>query len=71
MKMDSFSNVARRPDTSLIRAVRRSVEDMMAERASMIKRQAPLAAIEALERRIQEAERILKEETPCMKSSDT
>ena len=71
MKMDSFSNVARRPDTSLIRAVRRSVEDMRAERAAMIKRQAPLAAIEALDRRIQEAERILKEETPCMKSSDT
>lgn len=71
MKMDSFSNVARRPDTALIRAARRSVEDMKTERAAMIKRQAPLAAIEALERRIQEAERILKEETPCMKSSDT
>lgn len=71
MKTDSFSNVARRSDTALIRAARRSVEDMKIERAAMIKRRAPLAAIEALERRIQEAERILKGETPCMKSSDT
>lgn len=71
MKMDSFSNGTRKPDNSLIRAARRSIADMRMERAAMVKRQAPMAALEALDRRIQEAERILKEETPCMKSSDT
>lgn len=71
MKMDSFSNGTRKPDKSLIRAARRSVADMKMERAAMVKRRAPMAVIDALDRRIQEAERILKEETPCMKSSDT
>lgn len=71
MKMDSFSSGVRRPDKSLIRAARRSVEDMRAERAEMVKRRAPLAVIEALDRRIKDAERIVKEESTWMKSSDT
>lgn len=71
MKMGSFSSGTRKPDKGLIRAARRSAEDMRAERAAMVKRRAPLAVIEALDRRIKDAERIAKEESSWMESSDT
>lgn len=69
MKMGTYSNGT--PDKSLIRAARRSVEDMKAERAAMIKRHAPLAVIQALERRIEAAEKIIVEGKQCTNSSDT
>lgn len=71
MRTDTFSGAEKPENDPMKRAARRSIADMEAERAAMVKRRAPMAVIEALDRRIQEAEIILKEETPCMGSSDT
>ena len=71
MRTDTYFGAEKLKGDSMKKAARRSIADMEAERAAMVKRRAPMAVIEALDRRIQEAERILKEETPCMKSSDT
>ena len=68
MRMDSFSNGT--PDKVMIRAARRSVEDMRRERVALVKRRAPLAVIQALDRRIEAAEKILREGKQCQ-SSDT
>lgn len=70
MKMGMCSNGIL-PDRTMIRAARRSVEDMKAERAAMIKRRAPLAVIQAIDRRIEAAEKIIREGNQCTKSSDT
>ena len=70
MKMGMYSN-GTPPDKSLVRAARRSVEDMKAERAAMIKRRAPLAVIQAIDRRIEAAEKMMREGNQCTKSSDT
>ena len=69
MKMDSFANGT--PVKVLIRAACRSVEDMRQERVALVKRRAPLAVIQALDRRIEAAEKILREGNQCLKSSDT
>ena len=55
MRMDTSSG-----DKALIRAARRSIEDMRAERAAMVKRHAPAAVIMALDKRIAACEQILK-----------
>ncbi|MBQ9211132.1 MAG: hypothetical protein IJ153_05465 [Clostridia bacterium] len=56
MPMDTFSG-----DKAMIRAAQRSIEDMKAERAAMVKRRAPAAVIMALDKRIEKCEQIIKE----------
>lgn len=60
MKTAMCSN-GKKADNRMVRAVRRSVKDMRAEREAMIRRRAPLAAILALEKRIEDAEKIIRE----------
>ena len=69
MRMVSFSNGT--PDKATVRAARRSVEDMRQERLALVKRRAPLAVIQALDRRIEAAEKIVREGNQWNKSSDT
>ena len=58
--MASFSK-GTQADRPLVRAARRSAQDMREERVKMIRRHAPLAVIQALDLRIAEAERIMRE----------
>lgn len=55
-----ISSAEKREEHELLRAARRSVEDMRQERARMIARHAPVAVIEALDCRIENALRLMR-----------